>query len=105
MMEQMLAAAARLPGACQGRSPQDRPMDSSRRTPRTTALHLHRRATQLAVPTCRTTLCSWCGRRRLPDGRWVTPPAGVKPSWAGEPVSHGICVDCLRAQQQAPGRQ
>jgi hypothetical protein len=37
--------------------------------------------------------CAWCGRYRVGE-RWL--PAGEQPEEAAaEPVSHGICPDCV----------
>lgn len=54
----------------------------------------YRTASPLGLPV----VCAWCSaQERLANGTWRAlelPAAGVR---AGEPVSHGICPDCVAA--------
>ncbi|MBL9086204.1 MAG: hypothetical protein JNM10_03600, partial [Planctomycetia bacterium] len=45
-----------------------------------------------------TTICAWCQRVRLADGRWLTVQQFLPLAPTGEwPLTHGICEDCRPA--------
>jgi len=50
-------------------------------------------------------LCSYCGRVRLPGGKWEEIPATVTRRFhlnSGPQVTHGVCPDCFAKVDQPP---
>ena len=78
-------------------------MNSGRSHHRKTALRAQH-TTRLDIPKRLNVVCAWCKRLKRPDGSWVALPPGGRSALPGEPVSHGICEDCLRLHKKPPSR-